>query len=242
MIAAWTKAGLIPVCLIILLAVTATVSSCSTGLFPSFSDNGSTPVKPSPQISQLPAPSLEIRTFQAQPKRIKLGETTTLSWDIAGAISFTIDPPIGPVSGNTGSAVVTPPGTTLYTLKATDGNNEVTSRFLVITESIEGSILWQAPMTDNSTELLPPEGWVFYPNKKVSWVIRDSYKYPNTEDSELCEQIGTIVNNSDVWTMSEVTLDKSKIADSILPGQTYTYTTSVNCQFYTLKWKWQVRH
>jgi hypothetical protein len=235
------KAGPIPVCLIILLAVTATVSSCSKGLF-SPSDNGSTPVKPSPQISQLPAASLEIRTFQAQPKRIKLGETTTISWDIAGATSFAIDPPIGNVSGNSGSAVITPAGTTLYTLQATDGNNEATSRFLIITESNDGSIVWQTPKTDNSTELLPPEEWIFFPNKNVSWVIRDSYKYPYTEDTELCNQIGTIVNNSDTWSMTEVTLDKSKIADAILPGQTMMYSTSVNCRYYTLKWKWQVRH
>jgi hypothetical protein len=242
MITAWTKAGLIPVCLIILLAVTLTISSCSNGLFSSFSDNRSSSVKPPPQVSKLPAPSLEIRTFQAQPKRIKIGETTTLSWEIIGATSFTIDPPIGTVSGNTGSAVITPTGTTLYTLKATDGNNETTSRFLIITESNDGSILWQTPITDNSTAPLPPEGWVFYPNKNVSWVIRDSYKYPQTEESDLCSQIGTIVNNSNNWTMTDVTLEKTNIADVILPGQTYMYTTSVSCKFFTLKWKWQVRH
>jgi hypothetical protein len=102
--------------------------------------------------------------------------------------------------------------------------------------------VWQTPKTDNSTSLLPTEEWIFYPNKNVSWVIRDSYKYPSTEDTELCNQIGTIVNNSDIWSMTEVTLDKSKIADSILPGQTSMYSTSVNCQFYMLKWKWQVGH
>jgi hypothetical protein len=242
MITIRTKAGLIQACLIILLAMPVLFCSCSGGFFSSFSDNRSTSVKLPPQVSQLPAASLEIKTFEGQPKRIKLGETTTLSWDIAGATSFTIDPPIGIVSGSTGSAVITPTGTTLYTLKATDGNNEATARFLVITESNEGSILWQTPKTDNSTELLPPEGWAFYPNNNVSWVIRDSYKYPYTEDTELCVQIGTIVNNSNNWTMTDVTLDKTKIADSILPGQTNMYSTSVNCQFYTLKWKWQVRH
>jgi hypothetical protein len=224
MITIRTKADLIPACLIILLAMPVLFSSCSGGFFSSLSDNRSTSVKLPPQVSQLPTASLEVKTFQGQPKRIKLG-----------------NPPIGTVSGNTSSAVITPSGTTLYTLKATDGNNEATARFLVITESNEGLILWQTPKTDNSTELLPPKGWAFYPNNNVSWVIRDSYKYPHTEDTELCAQIGTIVNNSNNWTMTDVTLDKSKIADSILPGQTLMYSTSVNCQFYALKWKWQVK-
>lgn len=236
------KAFSIHVLLVTLPAMVVLLSSCSAGPSPSSSDNSSTSAKPSSQVSQLPASTLEIKSFQAQPKRIKLGETTTLSWDIAGATSYTIDPAIGTVSGNTGSATIAPDGTTLYTLKATDGNNEATARFLVITESEDGSILWQTTKTDNSTELLPPGGWVFYPNKDVNWVVRDSYKYPYTEDSDLCVQTGTVVNNSNNWTMTDVTLDKNKISDAILPGQTNMYTTSVNCQFFTLKWKWQVRN
>jgi hypothetical protein len=240
MITTWTKAGLIPLCVIILLAVT--VSSCSAGLFSSLSDNRSSSTKLPPQVGELPASSLEIKSFQALPKHIKIGETTTLSWDIAGATSFTIDPPIGTVSGNTGSAVTTPRGTTLYTLKATDGNNTATARFLVITESKTGSILWPTSTTDNVSEPLPPEGWVFYPNENVNWVVNETFKHFYTEDSDLCFQIGTIVNNSNNWTMTDVTMDKTKIADNILPGQTLRYTTSVICNLFTLKWKWQVKH
>jgi hypothetical protein len=236
-----TKADLIPVYLITLLAMAILFSSCSAGLFPSPPDNRSTSVKPPSQVSQLPASSLEIKSFQAQPKRIKSGETTTLSWDIAGATSFTIDPSVGTVSGNTGSTVISPNGTTLYTLKATDGNNETTARFLVITESKEGSILWPTSKTDNATASLPPEGWVYYPNENINWVIRESIKHYYTEDSDLCVQIGTIVNNSNNWTMTDVTMDKNKIADAILPGQAYMYTASVLCKEFTLKWKWQVK-
>jgi len=244
MITKWDKPGLIPIALITLLAVAVLFCSCSEGLFPSPSDNRSTAAKPSSQVSTLPASTLEIISFQAQPKRIKLGETTTLSWDITGANSFAITPDIGKTIGNTGSMTISPDGTTLYTLKATDGTNEATARFLVITESKEGSILWPTSKTDNATVPLPPEGWTYYPNENVNWVISETYKPQYFEiiiDSDYCFQIGTIVNNSTDWTMTDVMMDTNKIAVAILPGQKHLYTTSVLCKDFTLKWKWQAK-
>lgn len=228
-------------CLMVVLATSVLFSSCSEGLFSSPSDNRSTSAKPSSQVSPLPASTLEIISFQAQPKRIKVGETTTLSWDIAGATSFTIDPPAGPATGKMGSMIISPKETTLYTLKATDGINETTARSLVITESKEGSILWPTSRTDNATGSLPHEGWTYYPNENVYWLVHDTIKHFYTEESDYCVQIGTIVNNSNNWTMTDVTMDKNKIADAILPGQTLRYTTSVFCKDFTFKWKWQVK-
>jgi hypothetical protein len=240
MITARNKPGLFPLALTTLLAIAVLFSSCSVGCVPSPSDNRSTSAKPSSQVSPLPASTLEIISFQAQPKRIKLGETTTLSWEIAGASSFAITPDIGKTAGNTGSMVISPGGTTLYTLKAMDGNNETTARFLVITESKEGSILWPSSKTDNATVPLPPEGWIFYPNENVNWVISETYKPQYTEDSDFCFQIGNIANNSNNWTMTDVMMGTNKIAVAILPGQKHIYTTSVICKDFTLKWKWQL--
>jgi hypothetical protein len=199
-------------------------------------------VKPAgvPQDNTIAPAPLEIKSFEAQPKRIKAGETTTLTWNVTGATAITMEPGTSNLPGTSGSAVIAPQGTTLYTLTATDGKNEATSKLLILVESSDGSLIWPAANTENVTEQLPYEGWIGYPNKYVEWQIRDSYKYPNTEDTDLCQQFGTIANNHNEWIMTNVFITNVKIADRIMPGQTLEYTKSVNCKFPTLKWKWLV--
>jgi len=61
-----------------------------------------------------------ISSFAASPTSINQGEQTTLSWNISGATTITIQPNIGTV-GPTGSLTLTPNATVTYTLTA--GNN-----------------------------------------------------------------------------------------------------------------------
>jgi hypothetical protein len=239
MITTWNKPGLITVSLVTLLTVAVFTGSCSSGFFSSPSENSSTSAKPSSRASQLPASSLEIKSFQAQPKRVKLGETTTLSWDMAGATSFTISPDIGIITGNTGSAVISPKGTTLYTLKATDGPYNTESRFLVIVETEDGKIAWPGIATDNTSRPAPGETWVYYPNKDVNWEISDNFQYPNVELGSLCNQIGHITNKSAAWAMTDVWVNGENIATVIAPGDKLSYSKGLDCKQRALKWKWK---
>jgi hypothetical protein len=58
-----------------------------------------------------------IASFDASPPSIAAGESSTLSWSVTGATSVSIDQGVGNVA-LTGSRVVTPAATTVYTLTA----------------------------------------------------------------------------------------------------------------------------
>ncbi|MFC1905578.1 zinc-ribbon domain-containing protein [Chloroflexota bacterium] len=60
-----------------------------------------------------------VASFTADPSAITTGQTATLSWDVSGATSVTIDQGIGTVS-STGTKVLSPTATTTYTLTATN--------------------------------------------------------------------------------------------------------------------------
>jgi len=60
-----------------------------------------------------------ISTFEAAPATIAAGEAATLSWYVTNAVSISIDPDIGTVTGS--SAAVSPTTTTTYTLTAKNG-------------------------------------------------------------------------------------------------------------------------
>jgi hypothetical protein len=68
-----------------------------------------------------PAQAPQISSFTAQPAAIVTGESATLSWQVTGATTLTIDNGVGDVSGHT-SAVVRPTADTTYTLTAKDGS------------------------------------------------------------------------------------------------------------------------
>ena len=70
-----------------------------------------------------------INSFTATPDNIAAGGTSTLSWDVTGATSLSIDNGVGPVTGT--SAVVNPTVTTTYTLEATNDNGTVRSSKVV---------------------------------------------------------------------------------------------------------------
>ena len=187
-----------------------------------------------------PATLLDIKSFQAQPQTIKAGETSTLAWNVAGASSLSIEPVIGPISGNTGSVSISPKETTLYTLKVSDGQFETSTKFLVIVKTADGSIIWPNSSSDNATTEQLYEGWTYYPNKYVEWKITDGYKDPYG-DTGNCWHVGYITNNNIEWMMTEVTINKNLVAAGILPSSRTSYTTTVDCnQSPQLKWKWKV--
>jgi hypothetical protein len=71
-----------------------------------------------------------ISSFTAGPSSISSGSSSILAWSTSGATSLSIDQGIGTVTGVT-SRVVTPSGTTTYTLTATNGSGSVTQSVTV---------------------------------------------------------------------------------------------------------------
>ncbi len=59
-------------------------------------------------------------SFTATPETVFLGNSATLSWVVADAVSVTISPEPGPVATTSGTATVSPLVTTTYTLTATN--------------------------------------------------------------------------------------------------------------------------
>lgn len=67
-----------------------------------------------------------INSFNASPGSISPGQSSTLSWNVSGAATVSIDPGIGNVSLS-GNRVVFPTTTTTYTLTATNAVGNVTA-------------------------------------------------------------------------------------------------------------------
>ena len=61
-----------------------------------------------------------INSFTASPASIDAGQKTTISWDVSGAATITIQPNIIGTVGSSGSLQLTPPDTITYTLTATN--------------------------------------------------------------------------------------------------------------------------
>lgn len=211
------------------------VASCTVAKTPGpASDNATMPV------GAVPATLLDIKSFRAQPRTIKDGETTTLAWDVTGASTLSIEPVIGPVSGNTGSVSIAPKETTLYTLKVSDGRLATSTRFLVIVKAADGSIIWPNSSSDKATAEQIYEGWTYYPNKYVEWNITDRYGDPYSE-TDTCWHLGFITNNHPELMMTELSIQNRVVLAFMLPGEKGGYTTSMDCkQLPELKWKWKI--
>jgi len=199
------------------------------------------PAKINPAVTgNTTAPAmLDIKFFTAKPKTIRPGESTILAWNVDGVSSLSIDPAIGSVTGNTGNVTISPRETTLYTLKASDGHNEISSRFLVIVKTADGTVVWPNSGSDNTTPEQLYEGWSFYPNQYVEWSVTDRYR-DQYSDTGFCWYIGFITNNHPKWMMTEVTVSSKLVLKNILPGSKEGYTVSSDClQLPDLKWKWK---
>ncbi len=75
-----------------------------------------------------------IERFTSAPGAITQGESTTLSWNIVGADSATIDNGIGSVDTSEGSISVSPNETTIYTLTAANSGGTVMASVSVTVE------------------------------------------------------------------------------------------------------------
>jgi hypothetical protein len=86
----------------------------------------------SPEIK--PNPNLDPPTivyFTANPSTIKLGEKSTLSWEVTDSNSVEIDGGIGTVDGGKSSIEVSPLETTTYTLTAKNQEYDYESGVMV---------------------------------------------------------------------------------------------------------------
>lgn len=72
-----------------------------------------------------------INSFAAEPVSITAGGSSTLSWDVSGSTTVTIDQGIGNVA-LTGTYTVSPTTTTTYTLKASNAAGNVTATAQVV--------------------------------------------------------------------------------------------------------------
>jgi uncharacterized cupredoxin-like copper-binding protein len=77
-------------------------------------------------IPGLTSEQLVVTSFDADPLKIAPGESSTLSWTVQGATRVEIDPDVGSVALS-GSRVVSPTTTTVYTLTATNAAGKTTS-------------------------------------------------------------------------------------------------------------------
>jgi hypothetical protein len=85
---------------------------------------------PPPTPTSLPV----INSFTASPSDISLGGSTSLSWNVSNTTSVTIDNGVG-VVGSSGSTIVLPTATTIFTLTASNAAGNDTATALVIVSS-----------------------------------------------------------------------------------------------------------
>ena len=72
-----------------------------------------------------------ISTFTTTPESITTGESSTLSWDVSGAVTVTVGSKIGSAA-LTRTSVVSPATTTTYTLTATNAAGSVSAIVTVL--------------------------------------------------------------------------------------------------------------
>jgi len=85
-------------------------------------------------VQQAGTPSV-INEFSSNPSAINSGGTTTLMWNVTGANSVSIDQGIGLVDV-TGTRVVSPATSTVYTISATNAAGTVTRSSLTTVNSV----------------------------------------------------------------------------------------------------------
>jgi len=81
----------------------------------------------------IPPPLPVINSFTADPESIAAGESSTLSWDVSGADTVTIDPEVEgcDFDPTAGTCTVSPTTTTTYTLEASNRAGNSTETFTV---------------------------------------------------------------------------------------------------------------
>ncbi len=92
--------------------------------------------------------ALRILSFGAAETTLYAGESTSLSWDVLGATSVSIDQGIDASGGSPAS--VSPPATTTYTLTATDGADTVNA-------SVTINVLPGTPVAEDGEAIIPQD-------------------------------------------------------------------------------------
>jgi hypothetical protein len=75
----------------------------------------------------------QITSFTSNPEDIQIGQSSTLSWSVSGAVVVTIDNDIGNVDPSSGSVTVSPDiGTTTYTLTAYNEDEDSVTAYVTV--------------------------------------------------------------------------------------------------------------
>jgi hypothetical protein len=107
-----------------------TVYADETTTYTLSATNSSGTVTATATVHLIPPASPVIHSFTASPSNITSAQDVTLSWNVTGAETLTIDNSVGTVSGQT-NATVHVDATTTYTLTATNAGGTVTSKTTV---------------------------------------------------------------------------------------------------------------
>src|ERR1035438_5106867 len=95
------------------------------------------PPPPKVEAPPPPPPAPSVAQFTAEPTSIQRGQTSTLRWEVSGAVTtVSINQGIGTVQ-STGSSRVTPSDSTTYTLTATGPGGTITGSATVDVRSEE---------------------------------------------------------------------------------------------------------
>jgi len=94
------------------------------------------------RVTITPAGNLKpvIKAFDTDTKSIIIGKSATLNWNVTGATSVSISPDIGNVA-STGTRIVSPTSTTIYTLTATNTVGTISAELQVLVGAIPQSKL-----------------------------------------------------------------------------------------------------
>lgn len=95
----------------------------------------------------VPPPPPKIR-FYSDSSELKLGQTTSLRWEVSGASDIRIEPNLGPVS-ESGSLTVRPMGKTVYTLHAVGRGGEANASVGITISGVAGPTTGQLIWTGN---------------------------------------------------------------------------------------------
>jgi len=142
--------------------------------------------------------SVAIESFTATPDDIASGEEATLSWSVSNATTVSIEPGIGAV-GASGSVVVSPNLSTVYTLTASDGRIARTASVQVTVDGAPLPLSLTEFLADNDNTLEDGDGrssdWVEIHNPNVFAIDLEGYFLTDT------------LANLQLWQFSSLEID-----------------------------------
>jgi hypothetical protein len=199
------KKLLFPLCLVLILAIPL-MPGCS--LF----------------TSQLPV----VNSFDANPPSISAGGSSTLTWNISGATSVSIDQGIGNVALS-GSRAVAPSATTTYTLTATNASGSISATCQVMvagTPSTPSTPSAAGAPVVNSFSANPPS-ITYGSSSALSWNVS------NVTAVTIDPGVGTFASSGSTVVMPAVTTIYALTASNAAGSTTSTVQVTVSSGAYT---------